>query len=62
MEVPGLGVKWELQLAAYTTAMARPDPSHICNLCWSLQQCQRLNPLNEARDGTPILTDIRSGS
>ena len=26
MEVPRLGVKWELQLSAYTAATARPDP------------------------------------
>ena len=29
---------------AYTTAMATSDPSHICNLCHNLQQCQILNP------------------
>ena len=26
MEVPRLGVKWKLQLPAYTTATAMPDP------------------------------------
>ena len=36
MEVPGLGVKLELQLPAYITAMAALDPSHICNLCHNL--------------------------
>ena len=30
MEVTRLGVKSELQLLAYTTATAMPDPSHIC--------------------------------
>ena len=29
MEVPWLGVKSELQLPAYTTAMVMPDPSHM---------------------------------
>ena len=29
MEVPRLGVEAELQLPAYTTATATPDPSHI---------------------------------
>ena len=29
MEVPRLGVQWELQLLAYTTAMA--DLSHVCD-------------------------------
>ena len=38
MEVPGPGVESELQLPAYTTAMATPDPNCICNLCHSLQQ------------------------
>ena len=32
MEVPRLGVESELQLPAYTTATATPDPSHVCNL------------------------------
>ena len=50
MEVPGLGVKLELQLLAYTTATATLDPSHICNLCHSLWQTQILIPLSKARD------------
>ena len=32
MEVPRLGIKLELQLLAYTTATATPDPSHIYKL------------------------------
>ena len=32
MEVPRLGIEWELQLLAYTTATATPDLSCICNL------------------------------
>ena len=36
-EVPRLGVKSELQLQAYSTATATPNPSHhICNLHHSL--------------------------
>ena len=35
MEVPGLGVESELQVLAYTTAIAMPDPSHICDLSHS---------------------------
>ena len=57
MEVPRLGVETELYLPAYTTATATPDPSHICNLHHSLQQCQILNPLSEAWDPTLILMD-----
>ena len=37
MDVPRLGVESELQLPAYTTATAMPDPSHICNLHHSSQ-------------------------
>ena len=32
MEVPRLGVESEPQLAAYTTATATLDLSHVCNL------------------------------
>ena len=48
MEIPRLGVESELQLAAYTTATATCNLSHICDLC--LQQRQILNQLSEARD------------
>ena len=50
MEVPSLGVELELQLLAYTTATATPDPSSICDLRHSLWQRQILNPLSEAWD------------
>ena len=57
------GVKSELQLQAYPTATAMPDPSCICNLCCcSLWQCQILNPLNEARDQTCIFMETMLGS
>ena len=62
MEVPGLRIKLELQLQAYTTALAKLDLSHICDLCLSLQLCSILNPLSKARDPTSILTDIMLGS
>ena len=32
IEVVRLGVEYELQLLAYTTATATPDLSHICHL------------------------------
>ena len=57
MEVPRLGVESQLQLPAYTTTTAMRDPSHICELHCSSQQCQILNPLMEAKDQTPILMD-----
>ena len=62
MEVPRLEAESELQLAAYTTAMATLDLSRIFDLCYSLRQtrwtrsgfepassqilCQVLNPLS----------------
>ena len=48
MEVPGLEAEPELQLLAYTTATATPDPSHNCDLHHSLWQCWILNPLSGA--------------
>ena len=32
MEVPRLGVESDLQLPAYATAIATPDPSCVCDL------------------------------
>ena len=57
MEIIRLGVESEPQLPAYATATAMSDTSHVCNLHHSSQQCQLLNPLNEARDGMHILMD-----
>ena len=57
MEVPRLGVESELQPLAYTAATAIPDLRPNCNLCHSSGQCQILNPLSEARDGTCVLMD-----
>ena len=48
MEFPRLGVQLELQLSAYTAAVAIPDPS--CGLHHSSWKCWVLNPLSEARD------------
>ena len=62
MEVPGLGVKLELQLPAYATATAISDLSHISDLHYSLWQHQILNPLNKAMDWTYTLVDPRLGS
>ena len=52
VEVPRLGVEWELQLLAYTTATAVGVPSRVCDLHHSSWQRQILNPLSEARDRT----------
>ena len=57
MEVPRVGVKWELQLLAYATATATPDPSLSWDLHHSSRQCQILNPLSKARDLTYIFMD-----
>ena len=58
MEVLRLGIESELQVPAYSTATATPDPSHLCDLHHSSQQCQVLNPLSEAGDQTRVLTDL----
>ena len=50
MEVPRLWVESELHLLAFATATATWDPSCICDLHQSSQQCWILNPLSEARD------------
>ena len=55
MEVPRVGVKSELQLLAYATATATPDPSYVCDQYHSSQQHQILNPLSKARDQTCVL-------
>ena len=44
MEIPGLGVESELQLHAYATATAIPDPSHVCDACRCSLQRWILNP------------------
>ena len=56
MEVPRLGVNSELQ-QHNSTATAVRDPSHICDLHHSSQQCRIPDPLSEARDQTHILMD-----
>ena len=55
MKIPRIRVILELQLPAYTTATAIPDPTHICDLHHSLQQCQILKSQSKARDQTCIL-------
>ena len=57
MEVPKLGVELDLQLPAYTTTTATPDPSHIFELYHSSWQCWIFDPLSKAREGTLILMD-----
>ena len=50
-------VKSELKLPAYTRATAMRDPSHVCHLHHSSQQCWILKPLTKARDRNCALTD-----
>ena len=57
MEVPKLGFKFELQLPAYATATATPDPSHVYDLHLSSWQHQILDPLSEVEDRTHIRMD-----
>ena len=58
MEVPRIGVEWELHLLAYTTVTATWNLGCVCNLYPSSQQCWILNPLSDTRDRTPILLDL----
>ena len=57
MEVPRPEVKSELQLPAYATATAMPDPSCVCDLHHSSWQPWILNPLSKAKDQTSFLID-----
>ena len=57
MEVPRLGVKWELQLPAYARATATWDLSGICELHHRSRQCQIVDPLSGVRDQTHVLMD-----
>ena len=43
MEVHSLAVELELQLPVFTTATAKQDLNHICDLQYNSQQCQILN-------------------
>ena len=55
VEVLRLGVESELQLLAYTTATAMPDPNRVCDLHHSSWQCRILSPLSEASNLTHSL-------
>ena len=57
MEVPRLGVESELQLLAYTTAIATWNLSSIQDPHWSSRQCWIPDPLNEGRDRTLFFRD-----
>ena len=61
MEVLRLRVEWVGQTPTYTTYTAMPDPSFICELHCSFQQCWILNPLSEARDQILILMETTLG-
>lgn len=56
MKLPRLGDKSELQLLAYDTATATPDPSRICDLRHSAAH-SNTGSLSRARDQTRILMD-----
>ena len=47
--------------AGLCQATATADPSRLCKLCHSLQQCWILTPLSKARDQTCILTETALG-
>ena len=53
MEAPRLRVESELQLPVYTTAIAMPDASLLCDLHCSLQQHGILNTLSKQGSNLP---------
>ena len=55
MDVSRVGALLQLWPPAFATDTATPDPSCICSLHHSLQQCWILNPLSKARDWTSDL-------
>ena len=57
MQVPGIGVKLELKLPAYATAIAARDPGRIFDLRRNLRPHWILKPLSEARDRNSILVE-----
>ena len=57
MDVPRLGVESELQLPAYTTAIAARNLSCIFDLHHKSRPYHILNPLSRARDWTRVLMD-----
>ena len=50
MDVPRLGVEWDLLLQAYTTAITIQDPSHLFDLHHSSPQCWIPDPLSKVRN------------
>ena len=61
MEVPRLGAELELQPPVYTTATARRDLRHVCNLHHNLLQCWILNPLSEGPGIEPASSGMLAG-
>ena len=62
MEVPKLGVQSELQLPAYVTATAAPDPSQVFDLHHSSQQHRILNLLRPGIEPTASWLLVRFNS
>ena len=57
MEVPRPGVKLELQLPAYPTAIAMQYLNRVCDQHHGSWKCWILHPLSKARDWAHILMD-----
>ena len=53
MEVPKLGVESELQLPAYDTATAMPDPSHVCSIHHQLMAMLDSYPSKQGQGWNP---------
>ena len=57
MQISRLGVHLELQLLAYTTAIATPSPAVSATYTAAHGNTRSFKPLSEARDLTQILMD-----
>ena len=60
MDIPKLGVELELQLLAYGTATAVPDPSHLCSLS-QLTAMQDPSPTEQGQGLHPHPPDAMLG-
>ena len=62
MEAPRLGVKWELQLLANTTATAMWDLNHVCDLRHSSWPHRILQPTEQDQGSNPHPRGYQPGS
>ena len=62
MEVSRLGIESEPLPLSFTTGTAMPEPSHICDLHCSLQQCQIFYLTEQGHESNPLGHNWNSSS